>query len=113
MLEVTLTKLKKAFRLSDIERHLQESVPLRAKKFTVLVNNKAISSSYIPGRRFTFIQNTIYGKVEGEIVVAVRSSEIDATGIECRVNFVRDSDEFKLFYQVVKNQLQRALEEIK
>jgi len=150
--KVTLTKLKKAFRLADIERHLQESVPLRAKKFIVLVNNKVIGSRYIPGRRFVFVQNTIYGKIEGEIVIAARSSDIGEIGVECRVNhilicrelfslekdysrfitrvsgevntdflpllasrhdFVRDSNEFKLFYQVVKNQLQKVLEEIK
>lgn len=150
--KVTLTQLKKVFCLSDIERHLQESVPLRAKKFTVLVNNKIIGNRYILGRRFAFNQNTIYGKIEGEIVVAARSNDIDQLGIECRVNhilicrglfglekdysrfihritgeanadflpllasrhdFVRDSAEFKLFHQVVKNQLQKVLDEIK
>lgn len=150
--KVTLTKLKKSFRLSDIERHLQESVPLRAKKFTVLVNSKTIGNRYILGRRFVFSQNTIYGKIEGEIVVAARASDIDQLGVECRVNhilicrelfdvekdysrfihritgeanadflpllvsrydFVRDSSEFKLFYQVVQNQLRKVLDEIK
>ncbi|MBI5229982.1 MAG: ATP-binding protein [Candidatus Magasanikbacteria bacterium] len=149
---VTLSKLKKAFSFADVERFLKESVPLRAKKFSVFLNNKKITARYIPGRRVPILHKTLYGAIEGEIVIALRSSSFDKHGIECRVrqalvrreffdlekiyhaglnriagevnadflqvvsgrdDFIRDSAEFKIFYQLVRADLEKVLKDLK
>jgi HSP90 family molecular chaperone len=150
--KVTLTKLKKQFSQSDVERYLKESVPLRAKKFIVYLNNKRITARYIPGRRFPVAVKTMYGPIEGEIVVAIKSDLVEKPGVECRVkqvlirreffdlekthafglnritgevnadflplsasrdDFIRDSAELKLFYQVIRPQLEKTLKELR
>lgn len=92
--KVILTKLKRHFSVSDVERYLKESVPLRAKKFAVFLNGKRISARYIPGRRFSISIKTVYGSIEGEIVVAVKAGSVDKPGIECRVKQVLIRREF-------------------
>ena len=71
--KVILSDLTRKFNLSDIERYLKESLPLRVKKFTVFLNRKRITPYYIPGRGIPIDINTMYGKIEGEIVVAASS----------------------------------------
>lgn len=92
--KVTLTKLKKSFGISDVERCLKESVPLRAKKFAVFLNSKRITARYIPGRRFPISFKTMYGSISGEIVVAIKSDLVDKPGIECKVKQVLIKREF-------------------
>lgn len=150
--KVSLTKLKRRFVLSDIERVLKESVPLRAKRFAVLLNGKRIAAGYVPGRRFPISIKTMYGSIEGEIVIAVKPQLVEKPGIECRAkqvlirreffgtdrsytiglnrltgevnadflpivggrdDFVRDSPEFKTFYQIMRGQLEKVLAELK
>jgi HSP90 family molecular chaperone len=150
--KVTLTKLKKQFSQADVERYLKESVPLRAKKFVVYLNGKRITARYIPGRRFSISVKTMYGPIEGEIIIAVKSDLVDKPGIECRVkqvlirreffdlekthafglnrlagevnvdflpvsanrdDFIRDTPEFKLFYQIMRTHLEKILKELK
>lgn len=82
---VTLLRLRKKFSVNDIERYLKESMPLRAKKFSVYLNNKKIVPRYIPGKRFRIEFKTMYGLIEGEIVIALNSKLINKPGIECRV----------------------------
>lgn len=150
--KVILKKLKRNFRLTDIERYLKESVPLRAKKFSVFLNNKKITAGFIPGRRFPISYKTIYGLIEGEIIVALRPKAIAKPGVECKIrqvlvkreffgldkkhpyglnrisgeinadflpivsardDFIRDSNEFKIFYQIMRHQLKKVLAELK
>lgn len=85
---VVLTKLRKQFSQADIERHLKNTVPLRSKKFAVYVNNKPISARSIAGKTITFIQETVWGPIEGEFIVALNPRDIEQVGIECRVKQV-------------------------
>ncbi len=150
--KITLSKLKKQFTASDIERHLKDTVPLRARRFSIYVNGKKISARYIPGRHFPININTIYGKIEGELTLAARADLVDKAGISCRVkqvlikrelfdlerthafglsritgdvnadflpvigsrdDFLRDSNEFQFFYQVVRVKLEKILKDLK
>ena len=150
--KVTLAKLTKQFSASDVERYLKEAVPLKAKKFAVYLNGKRITARFIPGRRISVNIKTMYGAIEGEIVLAVRSGIVEKPGVECKVkqalirreffdlerthsvglnrvagevnadflpvlgtrdDFVRDSPEFKLFYQLMRAQLEKLLKDLK
>jgi len=86
--KVILSDLTRKFNLSDIERYLKESLPLRVKKFTVFLNRKRITPYYIPGKGIPIDINTMYGKIEGEIVIAASSQLVEKQGIECRVKQV-------------------------
>ncbi|OGL65644.1 hypothetical protein A3B21_03215 [Candidatus Uhrbacteria bacterium RIFCSPLOWO2_01_FULL_47_24] len=150
--KVTLAKLTKQFSMSDVERYLKEAVPLKAKKFAVYLNGKRITARFIPGRRISVNIKTMYGAIEGEIVLAVRTGLVEKPGVECKVkqalirrdffdlerthtmglnriagevnadflpvlgtrdDFVRDSPEFKLFYQLMRAQLEKLLKDLK
>lgn len=91
---VTLTKLKRRFGIADVERYLKESVPLRVKKFSVFLNGRRITARFIPGRRFSLAIKTMYGPIEGEIVIAVKADLVEKPGIECRVKQVLIRREF-------------------
>lgn len=151
-MKVILTKLKKKFQLSEVERYLKETIPLRAKKFSVYLNGKLITPKFIPGRTIPVNIKTICGPIEGEIVIATDPKLVEKAGIECRVkqvlikreffgfdrkpqpglakicgfvnadflpittarnNFIQDSAEYKLFYQVIHNALEKVLKEIR
>lgn len=92
--KVALTKLKRRFASADIDRVLKESVPLRAKRFAVFLNGKRISARFIPGRRFPISVRTIYGSIQGEIVLAIKPDLVERPGIECRVKQVLIRREF-------------------
>lgn len=150
--KITLTKLKKQFNVADIERHLKDAVPLRAKKFSVYLNGSRISARFIPGKSFPIFIKTLFGEIEGEIILTAKSDLIDRAGVECRVrqvlirrelfdlekthlfglnritgavnadflpiignreDFIRDSQEFKLFYQLMRAELEKILKELK
>lgn len=86
--KVILTKLKKQFLANEIEKHLRQSVPLRAKKFAVYLNKKRITKKEIIGRRVPINFKTIYGTIEGEVIIAINPKEIEEPGIECKVKQV-------------------------
>jgi hypothetical protein len=91
--KIILNRLKRKISLSETEKYLRQSVPLRAKKFSVYLNNKRITAKTIAGKIFPIKANTIYGLIEGEIIVALSASDVDEPGIECRVKqvFIRRS----------------------
>lgn len=150
--KVTLTKLKKRFLPQEVEKYLRGSVPLKAKKFNVFLNSKRISKKEIAGRHFPVNFKTMYGLIEGEIVIAINPKDIEEPGVECRVkqalikrelfdfekthayglnrisgeintdflpilanrsDFIRDSDEFRIFWQLMSNFLGNVLDELK
>lgn len=92
--KVVLTKLKKKFNLSEAERYLKESIPLRAKKFNVYLNGKLITPKFIPGKSIPINIKTFYGPIEGEIILVVDPKLIDKPGVECRVKQVLIKREF-------------------
>jgi hypothetical protein len=91
---VALSKLKKKFNLAEIEKYLKETVPLRAKKFNVYLNEKLVTPRFIPGRNIPINLKTLYGLIEGEIIVAAEQGLVDKPGIECRVKQVLIKREF-------------------
>ena len=150
--KIILNKLIKKVSLVEAEKYLRQSVPLRAKKFNVYLNNKKISAKTVPGRIVSINIKTMYGLIEGEIIVALNASDVDEPGVECRVkqalvkrdlfglerkyhqavakitgsinadflplisartDFVIDSQEYKLFYQLLRVQLEKILIELK
>ena len=150
--KVVLSKLKKRFNLSEVERYLKETIPLRAKKFSVYLNGRLITPKFIPGRTVPINVKTLYGPIEGEIVIAANPKLVEEPGIECRVkqvlikreffdldkkpqsglnkitgwvnadflpvttarnNFIQDSVEYKLFYQIMHKSLEKVLRELR
>lgn len=85
---VILEKLKKTIGLAETEKYLRQSVPLRAKKFNVYVNNKKITAKTVTGKITPVNIKTMYGTIEGEIIIALNAADVDEPGIECRVKQV-------------------------
>lgn len=149
---IILSKLTKKISVAETEKYLRQSVPLRAKKFSVYLNNKKINPQTVAGKQIPINIKTMYGLIEGEIVLALNARDIDEPGIECRVkqvfirkylfgvenkyrqginrisgyvnadfiplissrsDFIIDSPEYKLFYQLMRTELAKALEELK
>ena len=48
--KVILRKLEKKISLAEAEKYLRQSVPLRAKKFNVFLNNKKIATKIVTGK---------------------------------------------------------------
>lgn len=92
--KVVLSRLKKSLNLLEVERYLREAIPLRVKHFVIFLNNKRLTPRFIAGRRLIIKQPTLYGLIEGEIVVAINPKEISQPGIECRVKQVLVRREF-------------------
>lgn len=150
--KVILSKLIKKISVAEVEKYLKQSVPLRAKKFSIYLNNKKITAKIITGKAFPISVKTMYGLIEGEIIVALSAHDVDQPGIECRVkqvfikrelfdldkkhhqgvsriaggvnadflplissrsDFIIDSLEYRLFYQLMKAQLDKVLRDIK
>lgn len=150
--KVTLTKLKKSFSLSLVERYLRQALPLRAKKFNVFLNGKKLAPKFIPGRIISISVKTLYGTIEGEFIIASDSKDICEQGIECRVkqvfvkrelfglekfhdkgamritgfinadflplisgrsDFIRDSEEFKLFEKIMRAEAEEIAKTLK
>jgi hypothetical protein len=148
--KIVLNKLTKKISPSEAEKYLKQSVPLRAKKFSVYLNNKKISAKTVAGKIIAVNIKTMYGLIEGEIVVAINPRDVDEPGIECRVkqalikrelfgldrkykhginriagsvnadflpliaarsDFVVDSAEYKLFFQLLRERLDKVLKE--
>lgn len=137
---VLLSRLRRRFDPVEVERHLLDSVPLRAPEFAVFLNARRLLPLQLPGHRIPVLQGTPYGPIQGEIVVvpAHLASTLEM-GIEIKVRqvtvrrelfgmeawgreaarvkgeihadflpvtadrsgFVRDSDEYRAFVQVI------------
>jgi len=150
--KMILNELYKKVTVAEAEKYLKKSVPFRAKKFAVFLNNKRISAKNVPGKVVPIKVKTIFGNIEGQIVVAINPRDVEEAGIECRVkevfilrelfdlnkkysqgvsritgfvnadflplissrsDFITDSDEYKIFQQVVKAELERVLKDFK
>ena len=148
---VILTRLKKNVILKDAQNYLSEAVPLRAKKFSVFVNNHRLVPQTLVGKHYPIKFKTMYGEIEGEIVVALTAASVPKPGVECRVkgvlvgrelfglgqkhaagmsricgsvdadflpltsnrsDFIRDSEEFKIFKKLLTSELQKILSKI-
>ena len=86
--KIILNKLTKKISMVEAEKYLKQSVPLRAKKFNVFLNNKKISAVTVPGKTIPLNIKTMYGAIEGEIIVALSPLKADESGLECRVKQV-------------------------
>ncbi|MDA2935982.1 ATP-binding protein [Patescibacteria group bacterium AH-259-L05] len=86
--KVILKKLKKKFSPAEVEKYLKIATPLHAKRFGVFLNGKRIVTKYIPGRSIGVNIKTMYGGIEGEIIVAARPGLVSRPGIGCRVKQV-------------------------
>jgi hypothetical protein len=71
-----------------VEKYLKQSVPLRAKKFNIYLNNKRITAKTVAGKIIPIKTKTIFGEIEGEIIIALNARDIDEPGVECRVKQV-------------------------
>jgi len=150
--KIILNKLKKKISLSEVEKYLKQSVPLRAKKFNIYLNNKKITAKTVAGKIVPIKIKTMYGEIEGEIIIALNVGDVDEPGIECRVkqvfikrdlfglekkhqqgvsritgsvnadflplltsrsDFIADSLEYKLFYQLMQAESEKVIKEIK
>ncbi|MEK7137266.1 MAG: ATP-binding protein [Patescibacteria group bacterium] len=86
---VTLEELTKQFVLPDIERFIRERLPLTAPHFTIVLNGKEITPTYVPGRRFPVSVETRCGWITGELLLPnVLSKKGEERGIECVVRGV-------------------------
>lgn len=86
--KIILNNLKKKISAGEVEKYLKQSVPLRAKKFNIYLNNKKITAKTVAGKISPIKTKTMFGKIEGEIIVALNSRDVDEPGIECRVKQV-------------------------
>lgn len=83
--KVIISKLKKTFSASEIERFIREVMPLRAKKFSVFVNGSQVRPEETIGRRFPFAVKTMFGSIEGVVILADNRANVRQPGLECRV----------------------------
>lgn len=150
--KIILNHLTKKVSAAEAEKYLRESVPLRAKRFNVYLNNKKITVKTIPGKIIPVNIKTMHGPIMGEIILALSARDVDEPGIECRVkevfikrelfgaerkyhqglnrltgsvnadflplisarsDFIADSSEYKLFYNLMREQLERVLKDLK
>jgi len=90
---VILTHLHKKINANETKNYLASAVPLRAKRFAVFVNNQKLNPRIVVGKHYPVNIFTLYGKITGEIVVALTSAGISEAGVECRVKGVLISRE--------------------
>ncbi|MEA3272611.1 MAG: ATP-binding protein [Patescibacteria group bacterium] len=150
--KIILNKLTKNISISEVEKYLKQSVPLRAKKFNVFLNNKKITAKTVAGKIIPINIKTLYGSLDGEIIIALNPRDVSEPGVECRVkqvfikrelfdiekkhlqgvsritghinadflplissrsDFIIDNPEYKLFYQLMRAELDKVLQELK
>jgi len=83
-----LNRLYKKISISETEKYLKQSVPLRAKKFKIFLNNKRITAKTVPGRIIPIKVDTMYGEIRGQIVIAINPRDVSEPGLECQVKQV-------------------------
>lgn len=86
---VTLSRLTRRFDLTEVERRLLESVPLRTPNFAVFLNGRRMVPASLAGHRILVLEGTPFGPIHGEVVIvpAHQASAVDL-GIEVRVRQV-------------------------
>lgn len=67
---ISLFQIKKPLSIFDIERHLINIFPLFDKNFSIFVNEKKLQPKFIPGERFRVKEDTQYGPIRGEVIIA-------------------------------------------
>ena len=66
---VVISKLKKELSISDVEKCIVESVPIKAPHFKVILNDKRITPREFAGQRIPFMEGTEFGPIHGEIYI--------------------------------------------
>lgn len=84
-IRVSLFKVKKPISLMDLERHLINIFPLTDKNFSIFINGNKLQSKYIPGERFKINEETRFGLIKGEIIIASLILTKDRMGVGVRV----------------------------
>jgi len=101
---VTLEGVSKKFNITDVEKRIIETVPIKASDFSVYLNGHKITARFIPGHKIPFLEATEYGIIHGEIIL---TSQIDQNmseaGIECKVKQVMVKKDFFGMDRWVKN----------
>ncbi|MBI3618689.1 ATP-binding protein [Candidatus Peregrinibacteria bacterium] len=86
---VILEQLNRIFALPDIERFLRERMPLNDPNFTILLNDRRIEATIIPGRKFLIEASTVFGPIRGELILPLHAPrKPEDAGIECVVRGV-------------------------
>ena len=102
--KVTLKGVTKKFNLSDVEKRIIESVPIRAPDFAVYLNSHKVSVRFIAGHKIPFLERTEYGIVYGEIIISSQmEQDISEAGIACKVKQVTITKDFFGLEKLVKN----------
>ncbi|HLA47675.1 MAG: hypothetical protein A3I04_02335 [Nitrospinae bacterium RIFCSPLOWO2_02_FULL_39_110] len=92
---VAISKLKKELSLSDVEKCIVESVPIKAPHFNVILNDKRIMPREFAGQRIPFMDGTEFGPIHGEIYILPESrATAEDMGIMCLVKQVMVKREF-------------------
>jgi hypothetical protein len=92
---VVISKLKKELSLSDVEKCIIESVPIKAPHFKVILNDKRIMPREFAGQRIPFMEGTEFGPIHGEIYILPESrASAEDMGIMCLVKQVMVKREF-------------------
>lgn len=92
---VIISKLKKELSLSDVEKCIVESVPIKAPHFKVILNDKRITPREFAGQRIPFMEGTEFGPIHGEIYILPESrANTEDIGIMCLVKQVMVKREF-------------------
>lgn len=102
--KLTLKGVTKKFNLSDVEKRIIESVPIRAPDFAVYLNGHKVSVRFIAGHKIPFLEGTEYGIVYGEIIISSQmEQDISEAGIACKVKQVTITKDFFGLEKLVKN----------
>lgn len=86
---VSLSLLRRSFVVAEVERHLIESVPLRAPDFAVFLNGRRLVPVQLPGHRVPVLEGTSFGSIHGEIVIVPSHlASLTEMGVEIKVRQV-------------------------
>jgi hypothetical protein len=86
---VSLSQLRRRFDIAEVERHLIESVPLRAPDFSVFLNGRRLIPIQLAGHRIPILEGTSFGPIHGEIVIVPNHlASLPEMGIEIKVRQV-------------------------
>jgi HSP90 family molecular chaperone len=78
---VTLTKMKKPFDMEEVFKRLPKKIPLRAKDFSVYINDQKLSITNVTGRHYPVRETTFYGEIMGDIVLTPTVQKNMETGV--------------------------------
>lgn len=102
--KIILKGLTKKFDITDVEKRIIETVPIKAPDFAVYLNGHKVSARFIPGHKIPFLEGTEYGVVYGEIIISNQmEQDVSEAGIECKVKQVTITKDFFGLDKLVKN----------